>query len=547
MRGNDVLNNPLTNKGTAFTLDERAALGLNGLLPPRVQSEEAQLSRTYQAFSRKTDDVEKHIYLRSLQDRNEVLFYKLLLAHVEEMLPIVYTPGVAAGAREFSRIYRRPRGIFISYEQRGQMREMLRNRVNRDIGVIVVTDGERVLGIGDQGVGGMAISIGKLSLYTLIGGLHPARALPVVLDVGTHNRELLAHPEYLGELHERVTGQAYLDFIDQFVQAVKEELPGACLQWEDFASTHAQPILDRYRDELLTFNDDIQGTAAVVLGAVLSAVRQSGRALRDQRIVFLGAGSASMGVAGYLRAALIDAGLTPAEAASRFWIVDKAGLLHAGRTDLNAEQRVFARPSGPSLGLADVIAGIEATVLIGLSTVGGAFSGSIVREMARKVERPIILPLSNPTVNSEAAPADLMRWTSGRALVAAGSPFPDVSQCNNVYIFPALGLGIEASGASRVTDRMIMAAAFALAECAPAVSAADSAAYGAARSAALLPPLTRLRDVAIEIAVAVGRAAQESGVAPVTSSDVLRQSVLSHQWTPQYPDFLRIVSDRTSE
>ena len=525
MKGNDLLNNALTNKGTAFSLEERTALGLHGLLPPRVQTNEAQLTRTYQAFSRKFDVLEKHIYLRALQDRNEILFYNLLLAHIDEMLPIVYTPVVAAGAREFSRIYRRPRGLFIGYEQRDSIREMLRNRVNPAVDVIVVTDGERVLGIGDQGVGGMAISIGKLALYTLIGGLHPARALPVVLDVGTNNKDLLAHPEYLGWQHERVTGQPYLDFIDQFVQAVKEELPNACLQWEDFASTHAQPILDKYRDQLLTFNDDIQGTAAVVLGAVLSAVRHSGVALRDQQIVFLGAGSASMGVAGYLRTALIEAGLSDQEASLRFWIVDKDGLLHAGRSDLNAEQRVFARPAGPAIGLAEVIASINATVLIGLSTVGGAFTESIVREMARKTERPIILPLSNPTVNSEASPEDLARWTDGRAIVATGSPFPGVSQCNNVYIFPALGLGIAASGARRVTDRMIMAAARAL--------AANSPANGA-----LLPHLKDLRKVAVEVACAVGIAAQESGVAPAMTADALRVRVIANQWVPAYPDFL---------
>ena len=436
-RGMDLLNQQGLNKGTAFIEEERSALGLHGLLPPHVESLEEQVVRAYEAYQRKDDDLERHIYLRALQDGNEVLFYRLLLEHIEEMTPIVYTPVVALACQQFSHIYRRPRGLFISYPLRDAVSTLLRNRPNREVDVIVVTDGERILGIGDQGVGGLGIPIGKLSLYTLIGGIRPERTLPIVLDVGTNNQERLNDPEYLGWHHERITGQAYFDFVDQFVQAVKEELPGTCLQWEDFATPHARPILQRYRDELLTFNDDIQGTAAVALGAILGAVKVTGKKLKDQQIVMFGSGSAGIGVADGLREAMKGEGLSEQEARSRFWIVNRKGLLHSGRKDLTAEQSTYAQPedrvsgwprtSDGHIGLADVVGRIEATILIGLSTVSGAFTEAIVREMARKVERPIIFPLSNPTAKSEATADDLIRWTDGRALVATGSPFAPVS------------------------------------------------------------------------------------------------------------------------
>src|SRR5438093_8404959 len=475
--GAEVLNRPLNNRGTAFTEDERSDLGLQGLLPPHVETLDEQVTRAYEAYTRKTDDLERHIYLRGLQDTNEVLFYRLLLDHIEEMTPMDYTPVVALACQQFSHIYRRPRGLFVSYPLRDSIPALLRNRPNPEIDVIVVTDGERILGIGDQGAGGLGIPIGKLSLYTAIGGIRPERTLPIVLDVGTKNTERLEDPEYLGWRHDRVTGQAYYDFVDQFVQGVKQELPTTCLHWEDFATPHARPILDRYRDQLLTYNDDIQSTAAVALGAILGAAQVAGRPLKDQQVVMLGAGSAGIGVADFLRAAMRDAGLSDEDARRRFWIVDKDGLLHSGRTDLTAEQRVYAQPQDrvsawssarDGIGLAGVIAKINATILIGLSTARGAFSESIVREMARKGERPIIFPLSNPTSKSEATADDLIRWTDGRALVATGSPFAPVpyggrqipiAQCNNIYIFPAMGLGVVASRARRVTDAMILAAA----------------------------------------------------------------------------------------
>jgi len=543
-RGMDLLNRQGLNKGTAFTQEERTEFGLHGLLPPQVETLDEQLVRAYEAYERKDDDLERHIYLRALQDTNEVLFYRLLLDHIEEMTPIVYTPTVAVACEQFSHIYRRPRGLFISYPLRDSIPQLLRNRPNKEVDVIVVTDGERILGIGDQGAGGLGIPIGKLSLYTLIGGIRPEGTLPIVLDVGTNNTERLKDPEYLGWRHERITGQAYFDFVDQFVQAVKQELPGTCLQWEDFATPHARPILRRYRDQLLTFNDDIQGTAAVALGAILGAVKVTGKSLKEQQIVMLGAGSAGIGVADGLRGAMKGEGRSEEEAHSRFWVVDKDGLLHSGRKDLTAEQSVYAQPesrvsgwprtSDGHIGLADVIEHINATVLIGLSTVGGAFSEPIIREMARKIERPIIFPLSNPTSKSEAIAEDLIRWTDGRALVASGSPFAPVSyggrkiaiaQCNNVYIFPAMGLGVVASGARRVTESMMLAAARTLAENSPALK--DP-------SASLLPPLTEIRRVAAEIAFTVGVSAQKDGLAPKVSEDELRQRVLDTQWRPAY-------------
>jgi malate dehydrogenase (oxaloacetate-decarboxylating) len=546
--GMDLLNRQGLNKGTAFTEEERSALGLHGLLPPQVETLDQQAVRAYEAYQRKDDDLERHIYLRALQDTNEVLFYRLLLDHIEEMTPIVYTPVVGQACQQFSHIYRRPRGLFVSYPLRDAIPTLLRTRPNRDVDVIVVTDGERILGIGDQGAGGLGIPIGKLSLYTLIGGIRPERTLPIVLDVGTNNTERLKDPEYLGWRHERVTGQAYFDFVDQFVQAIKQELPNTCLQWEDFATPHARPILDRYRDQLLTFNDDIQGTAAVALGAILGAVNVAGTPLKEQQIVMLGAGSAGIGVADFLRAAMRDAGLSDEDARRRFWVVDKDGLLHAGRTDLSAEQRVYAQPrerlsawspGGKGITLADVIGKIDATILIGLSTARGAFTEPIVREMARKVRRPIIFPLSNPTSRSEATGNDLIRWTDGRALVATGSPFAPVAyggreipiaQCNNIYIFPAIGLGVVAAHARRVTDTMILAAARALGEKSPALT--DP-------SASLLPALPQLRDVAAHIAIAVGRQAQRDGVAPKTSDAELHERVAATQWTPAYPSFAR--------
>lgn len=544
LRGMNLLDTPLWNKGTAFNDDERIAFALEGLLPPQIESIQEQSVRAYEAYKAKTSDLERHIYLRQLQDTNETLFYRLMLDHVEEMLPIVYTPTVGLACQQFSHIYRRPRGLIVSYPLRDSISTILRNRPNREVDVIVVTDGERILGLGDQGVGGLGIPIGKLSLYTLIGGIHPSRTLPIVLDVGTNNQERLNDPEYLGWRHERMTGQEYLDFVDRFVQAVKQELPDTCIQWEDFSTPHARPLLLRYQNDLLTFNDDVQGTAAVVLGAAVGASKVAQKNMKDHKIVFVGAGSAAIGVADYLRFAMIAEGLSEKEARARFWVVNSDGLLDSDRRDLSDEQKTYARdrnefanwqrnPQG-RIGLTEVISQIDATMLIGLSTVKGIFSESIVREMARKTERPIIFPLSNPTSHSEAEPADLLAWTEGRALVATGSPFSPVkyggrsiavAQCNNVFIFPAVGLGLMASKARRVTDQMMLAAAKALGEHSPALR--DPL-------ASLLPNVGTIRAVALEVAYGLARKAQEEGLAAERKPEALRQTLVESQWNPEY-------------
>lgn len=549
LAGLELLNRSELNKGTAFTLEERTAFGLHGLLPPQVETLDEQVVRAYHAYQRKDDDLERHIYLRGVQDTNGVLFYRLLLDHIEEMMPIVYTPVVAQGCQQFSQIYRRPRGLFVSYPLRDSIPQLLRNRPREEVDVIVVTDGERVLGIGDQGVGGMGIPIGKLSLYSLIGGIDPGKTLPIVLDVGTNNQHLTADPQYLGWRHERVTGGEYFDFVERFVAAVKQEIPSVLLQWEDFATRNARPILMKYQNQLLTFNDDIQGTAGVALGALIAAARVTGKKLSEQKIAVLGAGSAGIGVADYLRAAMVEEGLREKEARKRFWIVDIEGLLQTQRTDLSPEQKAYARdwdeiagwkiPASGSVGLSEVMEEVPVTMLIGLSTVAGAFTEAIVRKMAGRVERPIIFPLSNPTEHSEATPEELLEWTDGRALVATGSPFAPVNfrgrkvrvdQCNNVYIFPAVGLAVTAAKATRVTDGMMRQAARALGEASPAVRNLSSS---------LLPALTDLREVALEIAFAVAKEAQREGLAPACPDAELRRKIRATRWTPAYSDLLQ--------
>ncbi|HJP75243.1 MAG TPA: NAD-dependent malic enzyme [Pseudonocardiaceae bacterium] len=534
LRGTQLLESPLNNRGTAFTVEQRSELGLTGLLPAVVETLEEQVERAYGAFLAYDKPINRHIYLRQLQDTNEVLFYRLVTEHLAEMLPVVYTPTVGEACQRFSEIYRRPRGLFVSYPDRDRLREAIANRPNREVDVIVVTDGQRILGLGDQGAGGMGIPIGKLGLYTAVGGIHPARTLPILLDVGTDNEQRLADPRYLGWRHHRITGQDYDDFIEAFVQAVKAELPDVLLQWEDFATPHARPILARYRDQLLTFNDDIQGTAAVVLGALTSAVTVTERPLHEQRVIMLGAGSAAIGVADMIRAAMVAEGISDEDAAENFWVVDINGLLVNSREDLSPEQRRYAR-DGKAVQLDQLVKDVAADVLIGLSTVGGAFTEEIVRTMADKVDRPVIFPLSNPTSHSEADPADLAKWTDGRALIATGSPYPPltvdgrevpVAQSNNVYIFPAMGLAVTAAKATRVTDNMMVAAAKAL-----GVASARAAATGT-----LLPPIGTMRSVAFQIAFAAAQAAVADDVAPQASEDELRAALRACQWQPGYPD-----------
>jgi malate dehydrogenase (oxaloacetate-decarboxylating) len=544
LTGQALEEQPLLNKGLAFTFAERRELGLQGLLPPHEETLEVQLERAYQAYRQKVTDLERHIFLRALQDENETLFYALLLGHVAEMMPIVYTPVVGAACQQFSHIYRRPRGLFISVPEQTDIERILDNRPYRDVDVIVVTDGERILGLGDQGAGGMGIPIGKLSLYTLCGGIHPARTLPIILDAGTNNAEALRDPLYVGWRHERVRGQEYDDFIDAFVQAVKRQLPNVLLQWEDFAQANAGRLLDRYRDQLCTFNDDIQGTASVTTGTLLAAVKVTGSKLKEQRVVTFGAGSAGCGISEQICAAMVREGLSESEARSRFWLIDRPGLLREGLTGLPPFQQKFVQPRSAwsgwplaqagQVGFMDVVKNVKPTILIGVSGVHGAFTEAIVREMANGVPRPIIFPLSNPTSRCEVTPADLLAWTEGRALVATGSPFADVAykgrtipvtQCNNSYIFPGLGLGILAAQARRVTDGMFMAASMALAEASPALSKPD---------APLLPSLEGIRQVSRRIALAVAAEAQRAGVAERTSDEEVARLVDQRMWVPRY-------------
>jgi len=539
-----LLEDPICNRGTAFTSEERTRLGLDGLLPPAVETLEQQCTRAYEAYRRKADDLERHIYLRALQDTNETLCYALLSRHLAEMVPVVYTPVVAQACAQFSQIYRRPRGLFLPYPMRDRLELLLENRPRSEVEVVVVTDGERVLGIGDQGAGGMGISIGKLQLYTLFGGIEPSRTLPVLLDVGTNNPDRLAEHDYLGWRHERVGGEAYFEFVERFVQAVRRVLPGVLLQWEDFARDHAAPLLERYRDTLCTFNDDIQGTASVVVAALTGALCVTGSRFREQRIVIAGGGSAGVGLAGYLFQAMRAEGLSSEEAHRRLILVDRDGLLHDRLPGLTAGQRPFAQPfeavegfrrnAGGQVPLEAVLEEAQATVLIGVSAQCGLFTEEAVRAMAARVQRPIIFPLSNPLDRCEATPADLLRWTEGRALIATGSPYAPVTyggvtyriaQCNNVYIFPAVGLGVLANGARRVTDGMMLAAARALGTRSPARK--DPA-------APLLPPLDELLGLTPEIALAVAREAQDSGLAPVSSEDAVRAAIAARFWTPLY-------------
>ena len=543
LTGQAKLFDALTTKGTAFTRDERRKYGLLGLLPPAEKSLDQQAEHCWNEFSTRRDDLDKHIYLRALQDRNETLFYRVLRDHIPETMPIVYTPTVGVACQRFSEIYRRPRGLFVSYPDRDRLAEVINNRPHRNPDVIVVTDGQRILGLGDQGIGGMGIPIGKLSLYTLIGGIDPARTLPIVLDVGTDNVELMEDPQYLGWRHRRISDDDYYSFIDEFVTTVHEQLPDVLLQWEDFSTAHALPILERYRDKLLTFNDDIQGTAAVTLGALHGASKVAGRPLSQQQVVMLGAGSAGIGVLDMVQREMMAQGLSEADASARIWVVDIVGLLTDDRTDLSPGQRRFAQPANRvaswvlsgTAQLADVVYHVDVGILMGLSTAAGAFTEEIVRELAGKTERPIIFPLSNPTSHAEAHPSELDEWTGGRALIATGSPFAPlrrdgverpVSQCNNVYIFPAMGLAVTAAEATRVTDDMMRVAAATLGDASPALS--DPA-------QPLLPAWSDVPDVAVGIAHAVGRQAVADGVAPERSDEELAARIAQVRWKPEYP------------
>jgi malate dehydrogenase (oxaloacetate-decarboxylating) len=544
LTGSQLLDSPTLNKGSAFPEDERRELGLLGLLPFHASTLEEQLARTYENYKAKTSDLERYVFLNALQDRNETLFYRLVLNHITEMMPIVYTPTVGLGCQRYSHVFRRPRGLYISYPYKDEIDTLLDNAPSSEVEVVVVTDGERILGLGDLGVGGMGIPVGKLSLYTLCAGIYPKSTLPVLLDVGTDNQELLDDPLYLGWRHERVRGKEYDDFIEAFVKALTKKFPHVLLQWEDFAKGNASRLLEKYRDRLCTFNDDIQGTGAVTLAGLLAAMKVNGSELFDQKVVILGAGSSAMGISEQIVAGIKLKGVPEREARSLIWLVDSRGLVHSARKDLESSKQQYAQPTeslanwkveqSDRFTLADVIKTVHPTVLIGASAQTGAFTEEIIREMASHTDRPVIFPLSNPTSKSEATPADILRWTKGRAFVATGSPFAPVTeggntfqvgQCNNAFIFPGVGLGVLATKARRVTKEMFVSAAFSLSEFSPALRDPFAALY---------PPLELVRDVSRKVAVAVGREAQRAGWAEQISSDELNRRIDLKIWKPHY-------------
>jgi malate dehydrogenase (oxaloacetate-decarboxylating) len=542
VHGVDLLSSPHLNKGTAFTIEERDRFGLHGLLPTNVESIEVRADRVRSQLELAASDLACHMLLRGVQDYDETLFLRLLVDDIEGLLPIVYTPVVGEACQEFSRIYQHHRGLFLSYPDRDRMEEMLRSVPHESVEVIVVTDGERILGLGDQGVGGLGIPIGKLSLYSACAGIDPATTLPIVLDVGTNNDDRRADPDYLGWRHDRVTGAEYAEFVEMFVSALITVYPDVLLQWEDFAEHHAHPLLDRYRDRLCTFNDDIQGTATVAMAAVLSGLRQTDRRLRDQRIVIVGGGTAGTGIAEQLVAAMVSEGLSDEDARANLFIVDRVGLLTDDIDDLLAFQQPLAQradaiadwdtTNGGRTTLLGVVENVHPSVMIGVTGVPGIFTEEVVRAMAAATDHPIIMPLSNPTSRAEATATDVVEWTDGRALVATGSPFDPVvhdgvthviSQSNNSYIFPGVGLGVCAVRAMRVSDEMFMAAAHAL---------ADSV-EGHERGDPVLPPLGRIRQVSRAIAIAVGSQAQAQGLAPPSETSV-DDLVDRATWHPQY-------------
>ncbi|MEV5149000.1 NAD-dependent malic enzyme [Streptomyces sp. NPDC052727] len=549
-RGRAVLADPRINRGTAFTEEERRALDLVGLVPPRVLTQDEQAERAYGQFRDQAGDLAKSVYLTALHDRNEVLFYRLVGDHLEEMLPIVYTPTVGTAIRRYSTEYRRPRGVYLSVDAPDDIERSLRAHGlgPDDVDLIVATDGEGILGIGDWGVGGIDIAVGKLAVYTAAAGIDPRRTLPVMLDAGTNRQELLDNPLYLGNRHPRADRDTYDAFIDAYVTTATRLFPHALLHWEDFGTANARRILDRYRDQVCTFNDDIQGTGAVNLAAVLSGVRAAGMPLPEHRIVVFGAGTAGIGVADQLRDALVSEGLSAERATARFWCVDRYGLLTTDQGDqLRDVQKQYARPADevdgwrrdeklPGIPLDEVVRRVRPTILIGTSGQGGSFTEELVREMARHTERPIILPMSNPTDLAEATPADLLDWTDGKALVATGSPFApverdgtryEIGQANNALVFPGLGLGVIVARASRITDRMLRAAA-------DAVARRTGDTEVARADAPVLPPIRDLRATSEAVAVAVARAAVEEGVARAGLDDV-EAAVRAARWEPVYP------------
>jgi len=546
--GSTLLETPLLNKGSAFTKEERASFNLSGLLPEITETIEEQTARAYQQLTSFTADIDKHIYLRNIQDTNETLYYRLITENLNEVMPLIYTPTVGEACQQFSRIYRRHRGLFLSYNDRNNIDDMLQNATKRNIKVIVVTDGERILGLGDLGIGGMGIPIGKLALYSACGGISPAYTLPITLDVGTNNQALIDDPMYMGAKHPRITGQEYDDFVEQFMQSVQSRWPDALIQFEDFAGHNANRLLERYRNTACSFNDDIQGTAAVTVGTLLAACKAKGEQLKDQVVTFCGAGSAGCGIAEQIVAQMVSEGLNDMQARKRIFMINSRGLVIGSMTGLKDFQLRLCQSderltewsvSGDTATLAETVELSKSTVIVGVSTVAGLFTKEIVEQMQANTSKPIILPLSNPTSKVEAVPADILKWTNGNAIVATGSPFEPVelkgktyviSQCNNSYIFPGVGLGVVSSKATRVTDNMLMASSYALAE--------YSAVHNSG-SAELLPDLNDIRDVSKYIAKMVYKQAIIDGVTPEVSDEDIGKAIDRNFWRPSYRPYRR--------
>lgn len=536
--GSALLNDPLLNKGTAFSEAERDVLGLHGLLPPAVFHLEEQEQRVLENYRRKSTDLERYIYLMSLQERNVTLFYSTVTKNLDEMMPIIYTPTVGNACQEFSHIFRRPHGLYISYSDRGRVEHLVRNWGDREVRVVVVTDGERILGLGDQGANGMGIPVGKLALYTACAGVAPATCLPVMLDVGTGNEQYLRDPLYTGLRRKRVCGPEYDDFVAEFMEAIHKVHPKALVQFEDFGNATAFRLLEHWRNRICTFNDDIQGTAAVTLAGLLSALRVTGKSLRQQRLLFLGAGEAGTGIADLICGAMVDEGATPEDARRTCWFVDSKGLVVRSRKDLAAHKLPYAHEAPPSPDILTALRAIEPTAIVGVSTVGKAFNREVIETVSRLNERPIVFALSNPTSKSECSAEEAYTWSKGKAVFASGSPFPACvyegnrfvpGQGNNVYIFPGVGLGAIACEAKRITDRMFLAAARTLAA---NVEKSDLA------IGRIYPALSRIRDISLAIGVAVAEVAFAEGVAGIPRPADLRAAVKSKMWRPEYESYL---------
>lgn len=542
-----LLEMPLLNKGSAFTSDERDSFNLTGLLPYNIETIEEQSLRAYHQLSSFSSDMDKHIYLRNIQDTNETLFHHLIEQHIEEVMPLIYTPTVGQACEQFSKIYRRKRGLFISYPERHKIDDILQNATKQKVRVIVVTDGERILGLGDQGIGGMGIPIGKLSLYTACGGISPAYCLPILLDVGTNNKKLLDDPMYMGWRNPRISGAEYDEFLDLFIQGVKRRWPEVLLQFEDFAQENATPLLNKYRDQLCCFNDDIQGTAAVSVGTLIAACLNKGEKLSQQRIAFLGAGSAGCGIAEHIIRQMQREGLSEAQARSQVFMVDRYGLLTDSMTELQKfqaplvqkESALAAWDKSQKLGLVQVVKQGKITVLFGVSGQKGLFTQEVIETLCVNTEHPIVLPLSNPTSRVEATPQEVINWSKGKAIIATGSPFPhatfegqsfEVSQCNNSYIFPGIGLGVLASRAKGISDNMLMAASQALAD----ISVQYEKAPGA-----ILPPIRVIREISEEIAYAVALQAVEDKLALPITIENLERRLKANFWLPKYRNYRR--------